>query len=188
MAHPQFRLRQGSSSVLIAEAAPLALAAQVIKALNFHYTTILSDNQSWMDLSWTILRIGGSNHTLSWEQFFNFNLFLIILKNNPWQTLYAPGDPFGRAWLPAAPHAPARQRCHAGQPRRAPGVGSGLPCHMRRRDSFAAPPRLARQPRVIRARTPFLPPHPFLPLPELTCIRRHRRQPAHPKSGDFWWG
>jgi hypothetical protein len=35
----------------MAEAAALVLAAQVIKALNFHYTTILSDNQHSLSIS-----------------------------------------------------------------------------------------------------------------------------------------
>jgi hypothetical protein len=38
-------------------------------------------------------------HVLPAEQgqFFNFNLFEFIFKNNSWQTLFALGDPFGRA-------------------------------------------------------------------------------------------
>jgi hypothetical protein len=124
--------------------------------------------------------------------FLNFNLFLIIFKNNPWQTLFALGDPFGRARQRDAAASLCRATCSgaAEVPRwpaaaRAPGVGQGLPHHMRQRSSLAAPPCLGRQRRVNRVRAaPFLPPPPFLPLPEPACIRR-RRRPAHPQIQRF---
>jgi hypothetical protein len=65
-------------------------------------------------------------------------------------------------------------------------VGPGLPRHMHRRGSLAAPPRLARQRQAYRrGLAPFLPPPHFLLLPEPACISRRRRRPAHPQIRRF---
>jgi hypothetical protein len=51
--------------------------------------------------------------------FLILTLFKIIFKINPWKTLLAPGDPFGRAWWRGAAGLLCRATCSgaAGVPR-----------------------------------------------------------------------
>jgi hypothetical protein len=110
-----------------------------------------------------------SNPVPDLGHFLNFNLFLIIFKNNPWQTLFALGDPFGRARQRDAAASLCRATCSgaAEVPRwpaaaRAPGVGPGLPRHPAWRGSAGS---------SGPARPPF-----FLLLPFFIC-------PSSPASG-----
>jgi hypothetical protein len=122
------------------------------------------------------------------DNFLILTFFLIIFKNNPWQILYAPGDPFGRAWLRGAAASLSRATCIGAvevpcwpAAARALGAGPGLPCHMHRRGNLES---------SGPARPPFFLLLPFFLCPsspasggDATAAGRHT-----PKSGDLWWG
>jgi hypothetical protein len=124
--------------------------------------------------------------------FFILTFFKLILKLTSGKHYLHPVT-LGRAWRRGAAGLLCRATCSgaAGVPRwlavaRGADVGMGLPRHMHRRGRLAAPPRMARQRQAYkRGPAPFLPPPPFLPLPEPTCISRRSCRPAHPQIWRF---
>jgi hypothetical protein len=78
--------------------------------------------------------------------------FLKLFLNNPWQTLFAPGDPFGRAWRRGA----AASLC------RATPSGAAAPGHQGPRGPFLLPPSfLLSQPKAAPPLTAAASPPPF---------------------------
>jgi hypothetical protein len=132
--------------------------------------------------------------------YINFNLFFIFFKitfDKHYLHLVTPlAAPGGMARQPtfAAPHAVARERCHAGQPRPA-GQAWARDCHATCTGSVGLPRHPAwrgSDKSRGRARPPFfffLPlfsPRPELPLPRTAA--GGRRPPIRPQIGGFGVG